>query len=151
MWKNWDFFRDIDGLHREIDRIFEDFWPSGRGRYRSTFLPGRSARTYPLLNIYEEADSITVEALAPGLDMETLDVSVKGNTLTISGEKKPLGAVKRETYHRSERATGKFVRTLQLNTDVDEDKGKARYENGLLTITLSKAKSAKPKQIKVKV
>jgi HSP20 family protein len=149
MWRNWNIFHEIDDLHREIDRLFGSSWPERQGRMRSSFLPGMSARSYPMLNVYEDKDVFVVEALAPGLDMDSLQVSVSGNTLTISGEKKPLPDVKTEAYHRNERATGKFVRTLQLNTEVKEDKGKAAYENGILTITLPKAERAKPRQIKV--
>lgn len=149
MWRNWNLFRELDSLHSEFDRLFEGFGPFGPGRFRSTFLPGRSARAYPMLNVYEDAERVTIEALAPGLDVDSLDVSVKGDTLTISGEKKPLPGVKRETYHRNERATGRFVRTLRLSAMVDETRGEAHYENGLLTIHLPKAEKAKPRKITV--
>jgi len=150
MWRNWNPFAEMDALRREIDRVIEGFSPKWTG-WRSVFLPGIAARNYPLLNVAEDAENVIVEALAPGLDVETLQVSVKGDTLTVQGEKKPLTGVKPEAYHRSERATGKFVRTLELPSEIDEGKVKAEYAAGLLTITLPKAERAKPKQIAVKV
>ena len=151
MWENWNLFREIDALHREIDRIFRGGRPSERSLFRSSFLPGISARNYPMVNLYEDPEAVYVEALAPGLDVDSLEVVVKGNTLTISGEKKPSPDVKPEAYHRNERAVGSFVRTIQLNTDVDESKVRAAYEDGILTVTMPRSEAAKPRQITVKV
>jgi HSP20 family protein len=93
-----------------------------------------------------------VEALAPGVDPSTLNLNVQGNTLSISGEKRRVaGDVKPEAFHRSERATGKFVRHIQLPVEVDEHKVQADYKHGLLNVTLPKAEKAKPKQIAVQV
>jgi HSP20 family protein len=75
-----------------------------------------------------------------------------GNTLSIAGEKRRVaGDVKPEAFHRSERATGKFVRHIELPVEVDENKVQADYKNGLLTVTLPKTERAKPKQIAVQV
>jgi HSP20 family protein len=71
-----------------------------------------------------------------------------GNTLTIAGEKR---RIQPEAFHRSERATGRFVRTVDLPVDVEADQVKAAYTNGLLVVTLPKAAQAKPKQINVQV
>jgi HSP20 family protein len=143
-------FSELDALRRGIDQVFAEMWPgfSGRG---SLFLPGRSARGYPLINLSGDPEKFVVEAFAPGLDLESLDVSVQGSTLTISGEKKGTSVVKPEAYHRNERSEGKFVRSYQLNSEIDEQKVSADYTNGILTIVLPKAESAKPKKISVRV
>jgi HSP20 family protein len=143
-------FRELDLLRRGIDQVFSDMWPgfSGRG---SLFLPGRSARGYPLINLYGDPEQYVVEAFAPGLDLGSLDVSVQGNLLTISGEKKPLPDVKPEAYHRNERSAGKFVRSYQLDCEINEGAVSAEYKRGILTITLPKSESAKPKKIAVSV
>ncbi len=151
MARRWNPWREFEELRRELDRVFEDFWPTGWPRWGAAFLPGRAARGYPLLNVYEDTDAVYVEALAPGLDTDSLEVSVTGNVLRLAGEKKPLEGVKDEDYHRCERSTGKFVRTLQLDAEVDANKVKAKYENGIVTVTLPKSEKAKPKQIPVSV
>jgi len=149
MTRFWNPFRELEVFRREFDRVFSGLGLDGRPW--SWFLPGMSARTYPLMNVHEDADAFHVEALAPGLDPSAIEVSVQGNILTLSGEKKPLDGVKREEYHRSERATGRFQRTLHLSAEIDEKKVAAHYEGGILTIELPKAEKAKPKQIAVSV
>jgi len=145
----WNPFRDLDALRHEFDRVLGGL---GHGLpFRSAFLPGMSARTYPLMNVYEDEDAFHVEALAPGLDPKALELTVQGDTLTLSGEKTAIEKVEPEQFHRSERATGKFVRTLRLNAEIDEKKVAAHYENGILSITLPKGEKAKPKQIAVSV
>ena len=142
--------RELEALRRGIDQVFADAWPGYTGR-GSMFLPGRSARGYPLINLSGDFEKYVVEALAPGLDIETLDVWVQGNQVTISGEKKPLSDVKPEAFHRNERSTGKFVRSYQLDCEIDEKKVAAEYKNGILTITLPRSEAAKPKKISVNV
>lgn len=143
-------FRELDALRRGIDQLFADTWPGIPGR-GSSFLPGRSARGYPLINLSGDPEKYVVEALAPGLDMGSLDITVRGSMLTISGEKKPLQDVKGEQFHRNERSAGKFVRSYQLDCEIDADKVGAEYKNGILTITLPKSEAEKPKKIAVSV
>lgn len=148
----WDPFRELEALRREVDRAFEDYGVGDRPSSRFSFLPGVSARTYPLLNVNEDNDNIYVQALAPGLDTDSLEISVQAGALRIAGEKAALNAdIKPEAFHRRERAAGRFTRTLNLATEVDADKVGAAYKNGLLEITLPKAEKAKAKQIKVDV
>jgi HSP20 family protein len=143
-------FGELEALRRGIDQMFVDLWPGFRGR-SSVFLPGRSARGYPLINLSGEPDKFIMEAYAPGLDLSTLDVSVKGNTVTITGEKKSIPNVKPEAYHRSERSTGKFLRSYQLECEINAVEVKAEYKDGILTIMLPKSEKAKPKKITVNV
>jgi HSP20 family protein len=118
----------------------------------TSFLPGRSARAYPLLNVSEDGDHYYIEALAPGLNAESLKVSVVEDQLTIEGEKASPGQnVKSEAWHRNERSTGRFIRTLTLPNQVQQEKVSATYHNGLLNITLPKTEAAKPRQIAVTV
>ena len=119
---------------------------------RKAFLPGRLARAYPLINLHGDKDNLYVEAVAPGIDPESLNLTVVRNDLTISGEKKRLpGDIKPEMFHREERATGKFVRTITLPVEIDADKISAEYKNGLILITMPKSEKAKPRQIQVQV
>lgn len=144
-------FKEMDDLRREIDNIFHGYSRPGNGRF-TAFLPGQSARSYPRVNLHEDADNYYAEALAPGIDPQKLNISVTGNLLTISGEKtRSETDVKPESYHRSERAAGRFVRSIELPTEVNHDNTSAEYKNGFLTITLPKAEEVKPKRIEVKV
>lgn len=148
----WDPFREIDTLRSEVERVFEDFerWP--RPFTRFSFLPGVSARAYPLLNIAEDGDNVYVEALAPGLNPEKLEITVVNDSLRIAGEKPPVREdISPEAFHRSERSAGRFVRTTTLPAPVNSDKVSAEYKNGLLLLTLPKAEEAKPKKIAVSV
>ena len=146
--------QELEALHRDMDREFG----SRRGGRRTSpfswtsFLPGRRARAYPLVNLNEDSDAYYVEALAPGVDPESLNIAAAHNVLTISGEKAASVAdVEPEAFHRNERAAGKFVRTLTLPDEVDDSKITADYSNGLLLVTLPKAEKAKPKKITVNV
>lgn len=151
---SFDVFEDMARMRREIDRILgEDRFSSWTFPFsRISFLPGRAARSYPLINISEDKDNIYVDALAPGLEPDALNVSVSGDQLVISGEKKPLPKnIKSDFIHRSERSTGQFARSLTLSVGVQSDKVQAGYTNGVLNIVLPKMEEAKPKQISVKV
>ena len=150
----WDLFREMEDLRREMDRAFGSFgmprWASPVTRF--AFLPGEAARVYPLLNVSEDEHNLYVEALSPGLDANSLKVSVVQGQLSISGEKPGLnGGVPPEAYHRNERAAGRFVREIALPVEVDQEKATAEYKNGVLLVTLPKSEAAKPRQISVKV
>jgi HSP20 family protein len=147
-----DVIREMEAIRRDMDRLFAGTSALPR---RAAFLPGRGARQYPLINTRQDHDNLYLEALMPGVDPKSIEVAVVKNTLTISGEKprRPAGApdVTDEAYHRNERAAGKFTRSLSLPIEVNDQLVTARYEHGLLHITLPKAESAKPRRIDVAV
>jgi len=151
---SFNFLEEMSRMRREIDRILgEDKASSWTLPFsRISFLPGRASQVYPLINIGEDHDNIYVDALAPGLETNTLNVSVTGDQLVISGEKKLFPKnVKSELTHRSERSAGQFSRSLSLSVGVDSEKVKAHYVDGVLKIILPKMEAAKPKQIQIKV
>ena len=151
-WTTFNPFGELDTLHRELDRLFGE---RGGGTFpfsRASFLPGRAARAYPLVNVSEDEDRIYLEAMAPGVDPDTLKVSAQRDQISISGEKPACCASDEETaWHRNERAAGRFVRMLSLPTEVDADRVKAEYADGIVHVTLPKAETAKPKRIDVRV
>lgn len=140
----------VGRLRNEVDRAFGELfgeffgerpWLGGR--------LGRRERSFPAVNVWEEEEKLQAEAEVPGLKMDDLELLVKGNELTIKGERKD---VEQEgvTYHRRERGTGSFCGVVRLPVDVDADKVEARLENGVLTIILPKASSARPRKIEVR-
>lgn len=154
MIMNWNPLRELEALRREVERAFDDYgfesWTSPG--WRSTLLPGRWARTYPLLNMAEDKDNLYVAVLCPGANPQTLDISVVNDTLNIAGEKQPITPeVKPEAYHRNERGSGRFTRSVELPVSVNSEKITADYRDGLLRITLPKSEEAKPKQITVNI
>lgn len=133
----------FDDLRREMNRLFDArFRGNGGG-----FLP--RARVFPPLNVWEDQDKLFVEAETPGLSMSDVEVEVIGNELTIKGERKPFEG-QEFTYHRRERGTGSFTRTITLPIEVNAEKVEAVLREGVLTITLPKAETAKPRKISVK-
>ena len=150
----WDSYNSsgMETLRSEIAQAFDRAGPQFAPMFRTAFLPGRGAREYPLINLYDDQNSIYVEALAPGADPASFNISVAGETVTLSGEKPRVqGEIKPEAFHREERAAGKFVRSIELPVDVDGNNVTAQYKNGLLLINLPKSEKAKPRQINVQV
>ena len=95
-------FEELDGLRRALDRAFEDagFRSVPRTWGRFSFLPGRAARSYPLLNISEDEDNIYLEGLAPGLQSDSLKINLLRDQITLSGTKPGIGEeIKPDAYH----------------------------------------------------
>ena len=110
----------------------------------------RPAPAYPPLNVWEDDDHLYVESELPGLKREDIDVAVAdGDQLTIAGVRKPCGP-ENGAWLRQECWYGRFSRTVTLPTVVDADGVEARYDAGVLTLTLPKSEAAKPKRIAVK-
>ncbi len=149
----WNPWREMEALRREIERAFEQYAPDGDDPQNRRFMPrDRFARSYPYMNVSEDKDHVYVEALAPGVDPDSLEITIVRDTLRVAGEKQPIRMeVKPEAYHRNERLAGKFIRAITLPVEVDGDKVSADYANGVLLIKLPKAEAAKPKQIEVKI
>jgi len=103
---------------------------------------------FPPLNLWEDAENIYAEAELPGLTMDSVEVFVVGSELTIRGERKGLDE-QGVSYHRRERGTGRFERTVMLPTPINADKVEATFKDGVLTVKMPKAEEAKPRKIKV--
>lgn len=125
-------------MDRLVDSVFND-----------RLALGRSMSTFPGINVWENDQNVFVEAELPGFKIEEVDITFAGNELTIQG-KRADAAPEGATFHRRERWTGSFTRTLRLATEIDESKISATLENGVLTVTLPKAEAAKPRRIEVK-
>jgi HSP20 family protein len=126
-----------------MDDLFDSFF---RGRDR----PFVGYKAWPVIDIAEEKDAILVKAEVPGCKADDINISVHGNILTISGEKKQEEEKKDNGYYHFERSFGSFRRDLNLRSDIASDKIEATCKDGVLTITLPKAEKAKAIKVKVK-
>ena len=132
----------LSRLHCERNDLFDGF-------FRGLDRPYSGYKAWPAIDVAEEKDSIVVRAEVPGCKAEDIDISVYGNKLTISGEKKLDEEKKEKGYYHVESTYGSFRRELTLATDVNQEKINAECRDGVLTVTLPKA--AKARTIKVKV
>ena len=105
---------------------------------------------FPSLNVWGNEENVVVTAELPGLENEDLDISVVNNQLTIKGERKSDKPVENAICHRKERSDGTFVRTIRLPYAIENDKVEAKYEKGVLSVTLPRHERTKPRQIKIK-
>ncbi len=129
-------WREMEGFRNDVDRFL------GRN--------GQAPSTGPALNVWEDEAAFHIEADLPAIAPDAIDVTVtEGNRLTLSGDRKsaePANAV----WHRQERFAGSFSRELTLPAPVDPDKVDARFEHGVLRLTLPKSEAARPRKIGVK-
>ena len=133
---------ELGRLYGEMDGLFDHFL---RGFDRPFFGP----RAWPAIDVAEKDDAVMVRAEVPGCKAEDIDISVHGDTLTISGEKKDSHEEKGDGYYHVESSYGSFRREVSLPADVEQEKIEAVCKDGVLSITLPKA--AKSKAVKVKV
>lgn len=143
-WQTLDpVWNQLQTFQGEMNRLF-DRW-GGDGAH-ALF----GGRAFPAMNVWEEGDSVFVEAELPGQDLKDLEITVTGgNELTIKGSRKH-DTPDKGVWHRQERVGGDFSRTLTMPFLVDADKVEARLENGVLKIRLTKHESARPRKIEVK-
>ncbi len=140
----WEPFRDLMSLREAMDRLFEESFVRPR---REWLAPAEGALA---LDMYETEDSVVVKSAVPGVKPDEIDISISGNTLTISGETKTEEELKEENYIRRERRYGSFSRSVVLPEGLDLERADAAFEDGLLTLTIPKAPEAKAKVIKIK-
>ena len=138
----WDTpFSELERIRRQMDTLSEMF--SGGS------LADQFAGVFPLINLTEDNDNFYIRAELPGLKPDDLDISVTGDSFSISGERKIESDGDNVRYHRKEREAGKFSRVLNLPGQIDTDKVEANNVNGILTVTLPKSEVSRPRQITI--
>jgi HSP20 family protein len=140
-------FDQLTRLRDEINRFFEAPFAMSSGWKTSPMFEGWT----PSVDLFEDKDNVTVKAELPGMKKEDIDVSLEGRTLSICGERREEKEEGKGTAHRTERYYGKFYRSVELPSAVDQGKIKASYKDGVLTVTMPKTEEAKRKQIDVQV
>lgn len=130
------FLPEVQRLQRDMNRLFLG-------------MPRTIAQEYPAINVWSGKDDYVLTAELPGIDPAQLDISVVGDRLTFSGSRVVEPLQEGETYHRQEREGGRFSRTLQLPFQIEANKVTAKYEKGILTLTLPRAEAEKPRKIAI--
>ncbi len=138
----WDPFRELTALQTEVNRLFS--------RVGNGDVAERQSWT-PQIDVIENDNAIVLKAELAGMDPADINIEVQDNVLTVSGERRFAEEVKEDKYYRIERRYGSFSRSIALPQTVNESAIDAKYENGVLDITVPKAEVAKPKKISVAI
>ena len=138
-WSNFDKLGAFFETGREFDRI----------RRELSRLSAGSKLDFPAVNLWVSPDKAVVTTEIPGIDIKTLDISVAGNYLILRGKRDNEQISDGESYHRKERWSGSFGKTLELPYTVEADKVDARYSKGVLSVSLPRAEAEKPRKIEV--
>ncbi len=137
------------GLFDEFRRLEQDL-DELLGRWR---MPGSGIRsvapdTFPPVNAGVTADQVDVYLFAPGIDPKELDVTVQNNLLSVSGERQ-IQAPEQAAFYRRERHDGAFRRVVTLPEDVDPDKVRASYQEGILHVVVERRESTRPRRVEI--
>jgi len=137
------FTRDLDRFVSEMERVFDEMTLPVMGWNFDALVPAA--------DIVETDEAVTVRMDLPGHDPKGIQVDVENDVLTVRSERRSETTEKDGRMHRRERSYGLYARSFVLPAVVDASKAEARYENGVLTVTLPKHAEARPKRIAVKV
>ena len=143
----WDPFRNMSTLQDRINRIFDET----TSRSQDYDVEVSQCDWRPVVDIYDSEKAIVVNAELPGVSKESITLDVKGNILTLKGERKSDAEVSKENYYRMERCFGTFERAFTLPSTVDPGKITANFKDGVLKIEIPKPEGKKPKQISINV
>jgi HSP20 family protein len=135
-------FGELLSLRQAMDRLFEDSYvrsPTGFGGRENSLA----------VDVYTTADALVVEAALPGVKPEDVDVSVLGDTLTITATSSDEQARDEEGYSYREIRRGSFSRSLNLPAGLDPDGATASFDHGMLRLSIPKAEESKPRQIRI--
>ncbi|UCG09492.1 MAG: Hsp20/alpha crystallin family protein [Desulfobacterales bacterium] len=137
----WNPWREMVTLQNRFNRLLDDPFFRTEGENAEDV-----GTWYPAVDMFENDDSFVIKAELPGMEKKDISVDVKDRVLTLTGERNHDNEVKEKNYYRRERSYGKFQRSFMLPADVDPDKIKADFKNGLLKIEVPKPEGQTPKQ-----
>ena len=129
----FDPWREFERLNRTISR---------------TAYPSTS--DFPQINIWMSDEEAILTSEIPGVNTADIEITVVGRSVTLKMSRDPLSLAEGEAFHRRERWYGRFSRSVELPFAIDADKVQAQYTNGILTVTLHRAESEKPRKVAVK-
>lgn len=135
LWPSTSLWRDMSRLQREMSHL----------------LGGTSTpiTSFPAMNLYAGDEGVILTAELPGVELDDLDITVLGDTLTLSGSRNVEDIEEDIKYHRRERGQGEFTRTVELPFTVDSEHVEAKFNNGVLHVMLPRVEEEKPRKITV--
>jgi HSP20 family protein len=141
----WESFRNMGDIQGEVNRLFDTFLgrPVAAAPAMRAWLPA--------VDMQETKDALVLTVEVPGVSEKDVTVSITGDLLSIRGERRVADEAKNQQYLHSERVFGQFERLIQLPLEVQADKVKATYRDGVLQVTLPKAEELKPREIKIDI
>jgi HSP20 family protein len=147
------FSRDpFTSFRREVDRLFDDFFSPVEARsFAAPAAATRAAAVWPSIDVNETDQAYVVTAEAPGLEDKDVELNLRDNVLTISGEKRQEHKEEDRGRTYAERFYGRFQRTIPFDAEVDADKVQATFKNGVLTVNLPKNPQARDKTRKIEI
>lgn len=138
----WEPFREIEALQREMNQLFETLTPTPTRRTNGfNFVPAAE--------LHETSDAVHLKVELPGMQTQDLDVQVMADAVSISGERKSEARAEENGMVRSEFRYGKFQRVIPLPARVQNDKVEANYQDGILSLRLPKVEAEKNKVVRV--
>lgn len=142
----WDPFREMAGLQHSINKLFDEnfrLWRSPEG-------PLMQGGTFPV-DIKETPEAVLIKAELPGMNKEDIKISFTDNLLTILGERKKEEKEEGVNFLRVERSYGSFSRSFSVDVPVKQGEIKARYQDGVLEITLPKEEDSRKKEVAIEI
>ncbi|MCW2984367.1 MAG: Hsp20/alpha crystallin family protein [Conexibacter sp.] len=142
----WEPAREMSSLHNEMNRVFATFFDTPAGTQ-----PTGTRRWVPAMDLVETDEHFVLRADLPGLSEADVELSLEGDLLTVSGERKVEHEARGEGFYRVERAAGAFSRSLTLPDGVDGDAIAARFDKGVLEVRIPKPEQRRPRKLQIQV
>jgi HSP20 family protein len=141
----WEPLREFSTLQNELNRLFDTVFDAPSPSSGATAL----RRWMPAMDLVETPDHFVLRADLPGLGEDDVKIELEDTTLTVSGERKPDHEFGGEGYHRVERASGAFSRSLTLPKGVDPEAVSASFDRGVLEVRIPKPEERRPRRIEI--
>jgi HSP20 family protein len=133
-------YRDpFEQLQRELEHMLDTAFGS----------VGQRTGLYPAVNVFDQGDAFVVKAEVPGVEPNRVQIEVEDDTLTLRGERSFSEPNRDAAYHRRERGEGQFRRVVRVPGRLAAEEAKAQYRDGVLTVTIPKAREARPRRVEI--
>jgi HSP20 family protein len=145
----WATESPLAGHMRRLEQELDELLHGGATLTGTRDIRSPDTGSFPPLNVAATPEAVTVYLFAPGVNPKNLDLSIQNNLLSVSGQRE-IPVDERAMYYRRERFSGEFRRAISLPEDADPERIQAKYMNGIVTVTIGRRASSKPRQIEVR-